>query len=70
VIQFEEFDTSITQFYGGFKSMPRLIGKRTNPAPAIALLLIAIVATGVSMEYFGYINTVQGFGQAERSESQ
>jgi hypothetical protein len=49
--------------------MPRLVGKRANPAPAIALLIIAVVATGISLEYFGYINTVQGFGR-ERYESQ
>jgi hypothetical protein len=57
--------------------MPRLVGKRANPSPAIALILLAIVATGVSLEYFGYINAVPGFGNAvpgfgrlERYESQ
>jgi hypothetical protein len=50
--------------------MPRLVGKRANPSPAIALILLAIVATGVSLEYFGYINAVPGFGRLERYESQ
>jgi hypothetical protein len=63
----------LTQFYHKLrelKDMPRLIGKRNNPAPAIALLLIAVVAAGASMEYFGYINMVPGFGRTERYESQ
>jgi hypothetical protein len=46
--------------------MPRLIGKQSNPAPAIALILIAVVAAGASLEYFGYMDTVPGFGRTER----
>jgi hypothetical protein len=50
--------------------MPRLVGKRDNPAPAIAVLLVAIVAGAISLEYFGYTNAVQGFGQNEPNRVQ
>jgi hypothetical protein len=50
--------------------MPRLVGKRANPTPAIAMLLLAIIATCISLEYFGYTNVVQEFGRSERSEFQ
>jgi hypothetical protein len=44
--------------------MPRLIGKRSNPTPAIALIAILAAALGVSLEYFGYIDTVPDFGRS------
>lgn len=43
--------------------MPRLIGKRSDPTPAIALIVILAAALGVSLEYFGYINVVPDFGR-------
>ena len=43
--------------------MPRLVGKRSNPTPAIAFIILAAVAAGVSLEYFGYVNVVPGFGR-------
>jgi hypothetical protein len=50
--------------------MPRLVGKHVNPTPALAVILLAIIATCISLEYFGYTNVVRGFGQSERSEFQ
>jgi hypothetical protein len=44
--------------------MPRLVGKRSNPTPAIALFVIlAAAAFGVALEYDGYINVVPGYGR-------
>jgi hypothetical protein len=48
-------------------TMPRLIGKRSNPTPAIALIAILAAAVAVSLEYFGYINLVPGFGRTTPS---
>lgn len=43
--------------------MPRLVGKRSNPTPAIALIILTAAALGVSLEYYGYINVIPGFGR-------
>jgi hypothetical protein len=43
--------------------MPRLVGKRADASPAIALLFLIAIAAGVSLEYLGYINIVPGFGR-------
>ncbi len=43
--------------------MPRLVGKRSNPTPAIALIILVAAALGVTLEYYGYINVVPGFGR-------
>ena len=43
--------------------MPRLVGKRSNPAPALTVIILAAIAAGVSLEYFGYINVVPRFGR-------
>lgn len=44
--------------------MPRLVGKRSNPTPAIAFFVIlAAAAFGVALEYDGYINVVPGYGR-------
>ncbi|MBD1856595.1 MULTISPECIES: hypothetical protein [Leptolyngbya] len=47
--------------------MPRLIGKRSNPTPALTLIAILAAAAAVSLEYFGYINVVPGFGRTTPS---
>lgn len=43
--------------------MPRLVGKRADASPAIALLFLIAIAAGVALEYAGYINVVPGFGR-------
>ncbi len=43
--------------------MPRLVGKRSNLTPAIVVIVLAAAAAAVSLEYFGYINVVRGFGR-------
>lgn len=43
--------------------MPRLVGKRSNPTPTIALIILVAAALGVSLEYYGYLNVVPGFGR-------
>jgi hypothetical protein len=48
-------------------TMPRLIGKRSNSTPAIALMAILAAAAAVSLEYFGYVNVVPGFGRTTPS---
>ncbi|MBD2181735.1 hypothetical protein H6S82_25740 [Planktothrix sp. FACHB-1355] len=50
--------------------MPRLIGKRTNPNPVIALLFSIAIGTGISLEYLGYVNLVPGFGRDVQYTSQ
>lgn len=43
--------------------MPRLIGKRSDSSPAIALVVLLALAAGISLEYLGYINVVPGLGR-------
>lgn len=50
--------------------MPRLIGKRSNANPVIALVFLFAIAAGVSLEYFGYMNLVPGFGRSVQYTSQ
>ena len=50
--------------------MPRLIGKRSNPNPVIALVFMFAIGTGVSLEYLGYMNLVPGFGRDVQYTSQ
>lgn len=50
--------------------MPRLVGKRSDASPMIALLLLLAIGFGVSLEYLGYINVVPGFGRYSRYTSQ
>jgi hypothetical protein len=42
--------------------MPRLIGKQSNPAIPLSLLIIALVAVVTGLEYVGEINLINGFG--------
>jgi hypothetical protein len=42
--------------------MPRLIGKQSNPAIPLSLLILASAATIISLEYIGVINIINGFG--------
>ena len=50
--------------------MPRLIGKRSNANPVVALLFAIAIGTGISLEYLGYVNLIPGFGQNVQSTSQ
>lgn len=43
--------------------MPRLIGKRSDSGPTIALVVLLALAAGISLEYLGYINVIPGFGR-------
>jgi hypothetical protein len=42
--------------------MPRLIGKQSNPAIPLSLLIIASIAVLTGLEYIGSINIINGFG--------
>jgi hypothetical protein len=42
--------------------MPRLVGKQSNPAIPLSLLLLAGIAGLVGLEYIGAINIINGFG--------
>lgn len=50
--------------------MPRLVGKRSDSSPVIALLFLLAIATGVCLEYLGYINVVPEFGRDMQYSSQ
>lgn len=42
--------------------MPRLIGKQSNNSWSIPLVLVLAVAAAGTLEYFGVINVIPGFG--------
>ena len=42
--------------------MPRLIGKQSNPAIPLSLLILASIAGLIGLEYIGAINIINGFG--------
>lgn len=50
--------------------MPRLIGKRSNANPVIALLFLLALGTGISLEYLGYVNLIPSFGRNVQYTSQ
>jgi hypothetical protein len=49
--------------------MPRLVGKKSNPA-LYALLGLFIAAVGsIALEYLGVVNYIPGFGKESTSDS-
>jgi hypothetical protein len=42
--------------------MPRLIGKQSNPAIPLSLLMLGVVAAALGLEYTGAINVIDDFG--------
>jgi hypothetical protein len=50
--------------------MPRLIGKQSNPAIPLSLLMIATVAATLGLEYVGAIDVIDGIGPTNRVEIQ
>jgi hypothetical protein len=42
--------------------MPRLIGKQSNPAIPLSVLILASIAVVTGLEYVGAINVINGFG--------
>jgi hypothetical protein len=42
--------------------MPRLVGKQSNSAIPLSLLILASIATIIGLEYIGAINVINGFG--------
>jgi hypothetical protein len=46
--------------------MPRLIGKQSNSGWYAGLFLILAIAAAASLEYFGFINMIPGFGQEQK----
>lgn len=42
--------------------MPRLIGKQSNPAIPLSLLMIATVTVALGLEYVGAIDIIDGIG--------
>jgi uncharacterized membrane protein len=45
--------------------MPRLVGKQSNSSWYTGLFLILVIVLG-SLEYFGSINMIPGFGQDKK----
>ncbi len=43
--------------------MPRLVGKKSNPALYAGLGLLVVAIGAVGLEYFGVINYIPGFGE-------
>lgn len=43
--------------------MPRLVGKKTNPALYAGLGLLIAGVGAIALEYFGVVNYVPGFGK-------
>jgi len=43
--------------------MPRLVGKKSNPALYIGLGLVIAAAGAVGLEYYGVVNYVPNFGK-------
>lgn len=50
--------------------MPRLIGKQSNGSWSIGLLLFLAIATAGSLEYFGFIQVIPGFGWDQETNGQ
>jgi hypothetical protein len=48
--------------------MPRLIGKQSNPAIPLSLLILTAIAVVIGLEYVGVINIINGFGNDYRNE--
>jgi hypothetical protein len=48
--------------------MPRLIGKQSNSAIPLSLLVLASIALVTGLEYVGAINIINGFGNDSRNE--
>ncbi len=42
--------------------MPRLVGKQSNPAIPLSLLILASIAVLTGLESIGVINVINGFG--------
>ena len=42
--------------------MPRLIGKQSNSAIPLSVLILASIAVVTGLEYVGAINVINGFG--------
>jgi hypothetical protein len=43
--------------------MPRLVGKKTNPALYAGLGLLVVAIGAIALEYFGVVNYIPGFGK-------
>ncbi len=43
--------------------MPRLVGKQSSHSGYVAVILVAIAATAIVLEYSGLINFVPKFGR-------
>jgi hypothetical protein len=50
--------------------MSRLIGKQLNGSGSVTLVLILAIAAAGSLEYFGLINVIPGFGSNRPLNSQ
>lgn len=50
--------------------MPRLIGKQSSNSWYAGLLIFAVIAVAGSLEYFGFINLIPGFGRDSGSSDQ
>ena len=43
--------------------MPRLVGKKSSPAIYVVFGLLIVAIGAISMEYFGVVNYIPGFGK-------
>lgn len=43
--------------------MPRLVGKKSNPALYVGFGLLIVAIGAISLEYFGVVNYIPGFGK-------
>ncbi len=49
--------------------MPRLVGKKSNPALYAGLGLLVVAVGAISLEYFGVIDYIPNFGKDTKSNS-
>jgi hypothetical protein len=49
--------------------MPRLVGKKPNPALYAGLGLLVVAVGAIALEYFGVVNYIPGFGKETPANS-
>jgi hypothetical protein len=49
--------------------MPRLVGKKTNPALYAGLGLLVVAIGAIALEYFGVVNYIPSFGKETPANS-
>jgi hypothetical protein len=49
--------------------MPRLVGKKANPALYVGLGLFVVAISAIALEYFGVVNYIPSFGKEPAVEN-